>query len=451
MKLRRIVLLPVILCVTLCANAQTDTLTLATCIEIGIQNNLALKRAGKDMHIAKIAKSENRAKLLPIITASANFTDNLHRGTSLSDGANLGKALGIDMPYLPGRGLQYNTNGGFQLLMPLYDQTIYTGIGIADKMVEISRCSYEKATEDLIQEIARLYYLIQTTQEQIKLTGSNIKRLEELCEITNALYNNDMALEIDVQRVKINLENLHVQLDNSNSLHEQQKNLLRYVLDVAPDYQICVTEISDDRIMDETRLLSGLSPDLTELRLLNMQADLLQKKKQSIKHSYLPTLSLVAGSTWSAYTDRFSNYFHSHPTNKWYNNTFWGLQLKIPVFDGLARKHKVSTINAEYQKTQIQIEETEKQFQTQYANAVNDWHNNVRNLKRSTYNYHLAEDVYGVTALQYKEGVSSMSTLLQDEMRMTEAQNNYVTTLYNYFLSELKILKLTNQLDKLKD
>ena len=449
MKNCKFKLLTVFLFVVLNAQAQVDTLSLSRCIEIGLRNNLSLKRSGEDIRISQIAKSENRSKLLPIIMASASFTDNVNRGTSLSDGTNLGKVLGIDMPYMAGRGLQYTTNGGLQFSMPLYDQTIFAGINIADRMVEISRYSYEKAAEDLTMEIAKLYYLIQTTQEQIILIGSNIRMLEELRNITTALHDNDMALQIDVQRVEINLENLRVQLDNANSMCEQQRNLLRYTLDVDPDFPILVTRINGNDLLCESRLLVGVSSDLKELQLLNMQSELLLKKKESIKQSYLPTLSLVAGTSWTAYTDRFSNYFHSHPTNHWYNATFWGLQLKIPVFDGLARQHKIRTLNAEYARSCILIEDTENQLKTQYWNAVNDWRNNVRNLKRSSDNYKLAEDVYVVTTMQYKEGVTSMSTLLQDEMRMTEAQNSYVTTLYNFLLSELKLLKLTNQLETL--
>ena len=42
-----------------------------------------------------------------------------------------------------------------------------------------------------------------------------------------------------------------------------------------------------------------------------------------------------------------------------------------------------------------------------------------------------------------------MTDVLQDEMRITEAQNNYLTAHYNYQLSNLNLLKLTRQLDKL--
>lgn len=451
MRYLRLTLLVVILCVTLNGWSQNDTLTLGNCIKIGIENNLLIKSSQQDLRISEIAESENRSKLLPVIYASACFTDNLHKGTSVADGTNLSKALGIDIPYLKSRGLEYATTGNFKFSMPLYDQTIYTSINIADRMIEISRCSYDLAIDNLIMEIAQLYYLIQTTQEQIVLTESNIERLEGLNNITTALYDNDMALQLDVQRVAINLENLRVQLDNSKSLCEQQKNLLRYALNMEPDYPIIVTRISSDNIISEAKLLIGVSTGLKELRLMKMQSELLQKKKQSVKQSYLPTLSLVGEAAWTAYTDRFRNYFHNHPTNSWYNSTFWGLKLSIPVFDGLSRKHKISTLDAQYIQNQILIEDTERNLQTRYNNAVNDLHNNMRNLRRSSENYHLAENVYSVTAEQYREGVSSMSTLLQDELSMTDAQKNYITTLYNFLLSELKLLKLTDQLESLVD
>ena len=42
-----------------------------------------------------------------------------------------------------------------------------------------------------------------------------------------------------------------------------------------------------------------------------------------------------------------------------------------------------------------------------------------------------------------------IADVLQDEMRITEAQNNYITAHYNYQVANLTLLKLTGQLDKL--
>jgi len=431
--------------------AQSDTLTLKRCIEIGIENNLTLQQKQQDIHIAEIGQSENRHKLIPVIQGYANFVHNVERATSVTDGSNLSKLLGVDAPYMVGKGLDFQTTGGFQLSMPLYNQTLYTGIQIADKMKEISEASYKKAKEDLTVEISKLYYLAQTTAKQIELIRSNIGRMESLKSITSAFYDNDMALKVDVQRVDINLENLRTQLTNAEAMYEQQLNLLRYTLDFAPDTPILLSTLKGYMDYDDSYLLRGLSPDLYELQLLNMQSEVLQKQKKMINQGYLPTLSLVGATQWTAFTDKFENYFHTHPTNKWYNHTYWGLQLNVPIFDGLAKRNKSRKVAAQYTQLQTTIADTEKKLQTQYQNSLNDWHNNIRNAERQRENYRLAESVYLVTSDQYKEGVASMSDLLQDEMRMTEAQNGYISALYKYMVSELSLLKLTGQLNRLTE
>lgn len=431
--------------------AQSDTLTLKRCIEIGIENNLTLQQKQQDIHIAEIGQSENRHKLIPVIQGYANFVHNVERATSVTDGSNLSKLLGVDAPYMVGKGLDFQTTGGFQLSMPLYNQTLYTGIQIADKMKEISEASYEKAKEDLTVEISKLYYLAQTTAKQIELIRSNIGRMESLKSITSAFYDNDMALNVDVQRVDINLENLRTQLTNAEAMYEQQLNLLRYTLDFAPDTPILLSTLKGYMDYDDSYLLRGLSPDLYELQLLNMQSVVLQKQKKMINQGYLPTLSLVGATQWTAFTDKFKNYFHTHPTNKWYNHTYWGVQLNLPIFDGLAKRNKSRKVAAQYTQLQTTIADTEKKLQTQYQNSLNDWHNNIRNAERQRENYRLAESVYLVTSDQYKEGVASMSDLLQDEMRMTEAQNGYISALYKYMVSELSLLKLTGQLNRLTE
>ena len=90
-------------------------------------------------------------------------------------------------------------------------------------------------------------------------------------------------------------------------------------------------------------------------------------------------------------------------------------------------------------------------MQTQYANAIKDQVNNQRNYFKQRENYLLAEDIYGVTYDRYREGIVSMVEVLQDQMSMSEAQNNYLTAHYNYQVSNLTVLKLTGQLDRLTE
>lgn len=134
-------------------------------------------------------------------------------------------------------------------------------------MDEINRLSYEKAREDLILEICKMYYLGQTTAEQITLIKANITRLEELKDITMAFHDNRMAMEVDVKRVNINLENLKVQYDNVRAMQEQQLNLLKYIMDYPADEQMALVPVNSENITPVA--LTGLSENLYELNCCN--------------------------------------------------------------------------------------------------------------------------------------------------------------------------------------
>ena len=417
------------------------TLTLEECLRIGIENNLSLVGSRNELRKAKHLLSENRAKLLPQINAVAGFNDNFNPPVSVTDGSAYGN------PYNVTKTLQYNASAGLQLQMPLYNQTVYTAIDIARTMNELNRLSYEKAREDLVLQISKMYYLGQNTVEQLALIQENRVRLQELRGITQAFFDNGMAMEVDVKRVNINLENLQVQYDNAKSMLVQQLNLLKYVMDYPAEEEIALTPVNPEQV--ESVSLTGLRSDLYELQLLESQKKLAGQQKDLIRQGYLPSLSLTGSWMYSAYTDKARHWFHSGPSNHWYPSSGLGLTLRVPIFDGLDKRARIRKAQIDEENARLNYENMRKNMETQYLNATNDLMNNQRNFQKQKDNYLLAEEVYQVTTDRYREGIASMTEVLQDKMRMSEAQNNYLSAHYNYQVANLTLLKLTGQLDRL--
>lgn len=428
------------LCVLVPVKAQ-DILTLEECLRLGIENNLFLESSRNEIRKGEHTLSENRAKLLPQINAVAGFNDNFNPPVSVTDGSAYGN------PYNVTKTLQYNASAGIQLQMPLYNQTVYTAVDIARTMNELNRLSYEKAREDLILQISKMYYLSQNTAEQIALIKENISRLNELSSITQAFYDNGMAMEVDVKRVNINLENQRVQYDNAQSMLTQQLNLLKYVIDYPADKEIALTPVDTENTTSVS--LTGLDNNQYELQLLQSKQKLAEQQHKMIGQGYIPSLSLTGSWMYSAYTDKAKNWFHSGPSNHWYNSSGIGLTLRIPIFDGLDKRAKMKKAKIEIENAKLSYENALKNMQTQYLNATNELMNSQRNFRKQKDNYLLAEDVYQVTTDRYREGIASMTEVLQDEMRMSEAQNNYINAHYNYQVTNLSLLKLTGQLETL--
>lgn len=419
-----------------------ETLTLSQCLQMAVDNNLSLQRNRKEIIKGKHALSENQSKLLPQINAVAQLNDNFTPPVSVTDGSAYGKSYNVT------KTLQYNASAGLQLQMPLYNQMVLTAVDIAKTVDKLNQLSYEKAREDLILQTAKMYYMAQNTQEQIRLVNDNITRLKSLRDITQAFYDNQMSLEVDVKRVNFNIENLTVQRDNAIAMLEQQYTMLKYVIDYPAEKEIKVSDVNPGQI--ETVAADGLNTGLYELQLLEQKKVLAKQQTKLAKDGYLPSLSLTGSLMYSAFTDKIEHWWHSGESNHWYGSNGLGIQLRVPVFDGFEKRSKIRKAKVEEENARIGYEDALKGLEANYMNAVSEVNNSQRNYKKQWDNYKLAEDVYNVTADQYKEGVSSMTAVLQDEMRMSEAMNNYLNAYYNYKVANLSLLKLTGKLELVK-
>ena len=427
-------------CVSQQITAQ-NILSLEECIEIGIENNLALQTKRNEIRKGQYALSENRARLLPVINGFAGFTDNIKPPVSVTDGSSYG------VPYNVTKTLPYSANAGIQLQLPLYNQTLYTSMDVARIMDQLNRLGYEKVREELMMEISKLYYLGQTTNEQLEILKNNIGRLEELKNITEAFYDNGMAMDIDVKRVRINLDNMKVQYDNAQAMLVQQMNLLKYMMDYPMEKNFALERVQAEKLSHTE--LTGLSENLYEIQMLESQKTLAEKQRKLIRNGYIPSLSLSGNLSTSAFTDKARYWFQDNPSSKWYTSYGVGVSLRVPIFDGLEKRNKVRKAEMDIENARLNLENTRKNLQTKYLNATNDLMNSERNFFKQKDNYLLAEDVYAVTIDRYKEGIASMTEVLQDEMRMSEAQNNYITAHYNYQLNNLVLLKLTGNIEYL--
>ncbi|MDO5130044.1 MAG: TolC family protein [Prevotellaceae bacterium] len=429
------------LLLTMSSASAQKVMSLKECLTVGIENNLSLKSSRNQVTKGKHNISENRARLLPQINFAAGFNDNFTPPVSVTDGTAYGKQYNVT------KTLQYNSSASLQLQMPLYSQTALTAVEISKTLDNINQLSYEKAREDIIMQIAKLYYLIQNTTEQITIISDNLKRFEELRNFAQAFYDNQMALAVDLKRINVRIESTDVSLANAKAMLREQYNMLKYALDYPADedIQVEVKRVDDIEMASQT----GLNTNLYELQLMRTQEKLSQQQVKLAKDAYLPTLALTGNFTFTAYTDKFKNWFHSGESNHWYDSNGLGISLRVPVFDGFEKRSKIRKAKIDADNARIAYENTLKNLQTQYSNAINDQLNNERNYRKQRDNYRLAEDIYKVTMDRYREGVTSMVEVLQDEMSMSEAQNNYLTAHYNYEVSNLSVLKLTGNLNSL--
>lgn len=422
-------------------------MTLRECIKTGIANNLSLANARIGIDKGRTGVSQNRSRLLPVINGVFQFTDYLKSPVNVTTGTLLGSDFSEDPTWQVIKSMPYNANAGIQLTMPLYNQAVLAAIDVAKTVERISALSYEKAVDDLTVQISKVYYMAQASREQARLTNENIVRMEELCAITEALYQQGVVMEVDLSRARIHLESLKAQHDQSHTLYCQQLNMLRFLMDMAPETSLDVTCMEEGV---DPLSATGVNESLPELLLSAHQKTLAEQRIKTVRAGYLPTLSLTGYAGALGYQERFHHFFHTGAaTDNWFGNCYIGLSVKIPLFEANSRKLQIKQYRYDVQQAANRMEQVRKQLDESYANALLQLSHNMEVFRTQSESCRQAEEVYNVTEEQYKEGVASMTALLQDEMQLRTAQTVCVQALCQCRLARLDLLELSGNLSQL--
>ena len=424
-----------------------QTMSLKECIRQGVANNLTLVNKRIDISKSRTGVSQNRARLLPAVNGVFQFTDYLKQPVNVTTGTLLGSDFADDPTWQTIRSMQYNVSTGVQLTVPLYNQSIYAAVDVAETVSRLSHLSYDKAVEDLTMQIGRVYYLAQSSLEQSVLARENVARMRELCDITEAMYDQVVVLEVDLNRARINLRSLEAQHDGFVTQYARQLNMLRFLLDLPPEEPIEV-----ERMPGEVGSVAvpEISYSLPELRLAATQKELTERKITAVKSGYLPSVALTGYAGGLAYQERFRHFFHTAASSRnWFGNCFIGLNITIPLFDANSRKLQIRQHRYDAEQAEHRSQLLRNRVRTDYSDALLQLNHNLEVYRTQSQSYRQACDVYQVTEEQYREGVSSMTAILQDEMQLRMAQASRTQAHFLINLAYLELLRLSDNLSSL--
>jgi len=418
-------------------------LSLKECVRIAAEKNINVSQAIQDREKSRQKIEEARSSLLPQIEIGGTFQDNTKLAVTVIPGDFIGQP-GTTIPFT--MGVQYTAAADISANQILYNQTALTALKLSKKAEYVSKLGIQKAKEEIVKEVGKLYFLIQTTSKQKKLVEDNIARTQRMAEIVKRQLDNGVAKKVDYNRIMVSVKNLQTHLDNTKSLYEQQLNMLKYTLEMPLNKDVVLTDSADVVLIAALPTENIDFSDHIDVQMLEAQKDVALLNQKLANAGYIPSVALFGQFGYQGMRDQFKDYFNSSTANKWYNSSYIGLKLTIPVFDGFQKRSKYRQAKADYIKSTLNLDNTKKHFSADYKNAMNNYYNNKITVERQQNNIDLAQQVYNETSLKYKEGMATMSDLLQDEVSLNNAQSGYLDALYKFKEAELEIMSLNGEI-----
>jgi OMF family outer membrane factor len=416
------------------AIVPAQTLSLNQCIDTALLYNRNIKIAQQDALIAGEKNLEAKSTLLPKLTGFADYRYYTDLPYQIMPQEAFGGPAGTykEIQF----GVPQNLSTNLQLAMPLFNPTALSAIKSTRIANELSEIQKRKTDEDVVMEVSNAYYNAQVLLNQLAFMDSNIINTNNLVQTTTLLYQQQIAKGTDVDRLKLQLQQLATQRSTISSQHQQVLNALKFLMG-KPISDSIEVQLNETSVVE-----ADFQPKITtDILLIDKKMEFSQSELSGLKNSRLPSLNAYGVYGTNGFgTTGTNSFFNFHPIG------YVGAQLSVPLFNGMVTKHKIDGKKIEVNKTIIQKDILTEKVHLDLVNAEMQF--NLANTTIATVNtqIELAKKIYNNTVLQNQQGMATITDLLLADNSLRESQQNYIVALINLRRAELEYKRVTGNL-----
>lgn len=434
---------------------QNNVFDLERCLDYGYEHNVQILNAELEEEISKTTVGETRAEGLPQLNGSLNYTNNpavqqqvipnflapavyqVLEAEELATTPN-----GGDFGEIPvGFGTTHTGRADLVLSQLIFKGSYFVGLQAARTYKELASKEHIKTKIDLTESITKAYYTALINQERIDLLEKNYDRLDTLLYETQMMYENGFAEKIDVDRIKINFNNVKTELSSTRRLIDISYLLLKFQMGMPIDQEIILSgDISE--IEFEPKIEEVINFDYNQridFSQLQTNKALTQLDMKNNKVQYLPELSAMANYGYNMGTNDAGEILNFD--NSWFNYASIGLTMNIPIFDGLRKSYRIQKNKIQYQQLVNQESQLKNSIDLEIEQKQQNLITSTEKLEAQQENMELAENIYNVTKIKFQEGVGSNLEVVEAETNYKEAETNYYNALFDALIAKVELEK----------
>lgn len=441
--MRRMNFIAVLLLLLIVSNSNgqqtNDSVSLRKCIRLCFENNDKLKQAQLETEKGKYQLKEAIGAGLPQISGYASFDDYFDIPVTMVSGELLGQA-GTMIPIQ--LGTKYNANTGIQAGQMIYNAAFFTSVRLIRKICSINNLMLQKNREELVYNVAQLYFYIQTTDQQLALLDSNQVALQRVFRFSEQHYKNGFIRKIDLDRVIVAINNLESEKESLMLMHNNQLNMLKYLIGYQQDQPLTLTDKLDEIDIPLTSSDPTFSSQL-DVQLLEQQEEQAKINLKRIQAGHIPSLAGYAGYSFQSPVEKISAFNND---DNWYTTSFVGVKLSVPIFEGNSIKNKAAQGKIEMEQIAIGQRDLKNELASNYKSAMQKLSTNRLLESKLNENRKVSGTIFAVTNEQYREGLKSFTDVLNAQAEYNVSCLSWINALFQIKTAELEILKISGNI-----
>lgn len=411
-------------------------------VDMGLNSNLVVKQRNVSIENAMNALKQAKYLYIPTLDFQMLYsTANGGRQIALPVGdmlnpvyTTLNQMTGVNaFPMIENQNINFLPknyyDGRVRLSVPILNMDIVNNKRIVDKQLAIQENEVEIYQRELVKDIKVSYYnylsvlkAIEVKQNALNLALVGKRNNEKLLEAGQGLHAYVLRSETEIVQIESDLVALEGQLKSLKHyfnllLNREQES----AIEVAQDKRIIPFALLDNPSIDKREEVESLN------HAIDLREDIVRFNKQSI----VPKLNGFADVGSQAERMKFND-----------KSVYYmvGLQLNIPIFNGLKTNLKVKEAKNNVEIAQLQKEYVQNQLSVAVSKSYNDVLSAKERYQAALKQLEMAETYHRLIDKGYAAGVNTYLETVDARSQLSNATLN-VNVQYYQFLSALAILE----------
>lgn len=436
------------------AAAQQQTInaqgySLQEAIDYALKNNTEILNADLENKISQKQINEILADGLPQVYANIDLVNNHNIQTAFVP-ANAFDPNGD--PNEVGAlafGVNYTGLASLRLEQMIFDGSFFVGLQAARIYTELSRKAHIKTTIDVVEAVTKAYYTVLINREMAEMVTKNFTRLDSLLSDTKMMYQNGFVEQIDVDRIKVEHNNVKVEKDHLEKMLHLSESLFKFQVGFDLKEQVELTDKIDNVVLEKylEKADAFNYENRIEYSSLQTQQALNNLDLKNTKSQYIPKVNLYATYGANTGTQKFGGLFDLNE-NPWHRLGVIGVGMNWQIFDGMRKSAQTQQKKFKAQQIENDISSAIVGIDLEIEQGITDYNKSIDNMNAQKENMELAQNIYRTTELKYKEGVGSNSEVLDADASLKQSQTNYYNAFFEALVSRVELLKALGELHK---
>ena len=402
-----------------------EKMTLQQFIDEAVRNSAAVQIAGESVSGAEYRIQEARSQVLPQVSLGSTYT-------------RLSLVSEFDVPGLGH--FKFGTADNLSLRVGA-SAPVFTW-GRVSKTVQMSRIgkgiaqdSLALTSQMLAYQVVPIFYGVLFTGEAVKVIDAALASLDGKLAILEERFRAGLVSDLDIALLKVQTSGLKSQrLDFLNSLNDMMMAYNRIAgrpleSTFVPDASLAFEPLR----AEAATLLAEAVANRPEAKLVRSQKELAQTQIGLARTANKPNL----------YASFNYEYRNGYLPNVVVIKGLWNASLSVsyPIFDGKRTSAQVAQAQVSLRAVEDQASDMEKGFGLEIAQGLADLQTFEGKIAIETTKIEYAEKALKIADERYRNGLLSMTELVDAQNSLDTARLNYLQLVYNHILGRFSLLK----------